>query len=123
MWAGYGGGGGTTIRHLHPIPSMHQLPQQQVELLSNPLQMPSTIALQHLGQQHQMQHPHIQQLIGGPVPGTRNICIGGINTANIINSGQTSTLMPSSIEPTRCHSSEDEVSVQTPLMVKRESTV
>ncbi|KAL5284444.1 hypothetical protein ACFFRR_006630 [Megaselia abdita] len=124
MWPGNYVGGTTTIRHLQPIPSMHQLPQQQVELLSNPLQIPSTIALQHLGQQHQLQHPHIQQL------GPRNICIGNINTGNLISGGgggggslggHSPNIVPSDV--VRCHSSEDEVSVQTPLMVKRESTV
>lgn len=122
MWPGGYIGGPTTIRHLQPIASMHQLPQQQVELLSNPLQIPSTIALQHLGQQHHLQHPHIQQL------GPRNICISNMNTGSLINSlpgsiigGHSPNMVASEIG--RCHSSEDEVSVQTPLMVKRESTV
>lgn len=121
MWtAGYIGG--ASIRHLQPIPSMHQLPQQHQVEISNPLHMQPSIALQHLGQQHHLQHPHIQQL------GSRSICIGNINTGSYLNSGAVGGAgghSPNSgpSEVGRCHSSEDEVSLQTPLMMKRESTV
>lgn len=125
MWpAGYVGGP-ATIRHLQPIPSMHQLPQQhQVELLSNPLQIGPSIALQHLGPPHHLQHPHIQQL------GPRNICISNINTGNLMNSGPIVGPTVGGHSPNlgsddivRFHASEDEVSIQTPLMRKKESTV
>lgn len=115
MWPGYSGTM-SSVRHLQPIPSMHQLaptlpssshPQHAhlAELLSSvgptgssiPSSVGTTIALQHLGQNQRAA-----------------ICVG------VGNNGTTGL---GSLHGGSSCLSEDEVTVQTPLMVKRESTV
>ncbi|XP_055904253.1 uncharacterized protein LOC129940050 [Eupeodes corollae] len=139
MWPGYSGAV-PGVRPLQPIPSLHQLPQQQQSVAqqyqhqtkvqqqqqqqhqhqqqqqhpelstTNSIPASTTIALQHLGQS---QRARICVGISGVGGGTIGLGNNGVGLGSGLGShhGGSSCL------------SEDEVTVQTPLMVKRESTV